>query len=147
MCLHKIFEDDLIFSNKLEDDRVNVTAKFADFDWMDYTVDTRFRTSDLGFVAVKFEYFGLITSVMYVKTKKRYYEYSFDSRIFDKYLKRYFAEFTKSFDSTYAFDPGNIVLDWFNEVIEINDLKTEENIKNVKNIYWEWDIPKEDTYE
>lgn len=119
--LHKISEGDLLFTNEPCGDRVNVTSEFADYDWMQYQIDTGFNIKDIGKVSVKFEYFGSSRSNMFVKTKDQKYQYDFDSKIFAKYMKRYFTEFTESLDSKYAFYAGDIVIDWFNEVLETGE--------------------------
>ena len=56
--LHKIKSEDLIFSDDIEDDRTNTYLTLNDYDWMNYTLSTRFRTKDMGLLNVKFEYVG-----------------------------------------------------------------------------------------
>ena len=116
--LHKISEEDLIFTNELCKDRINVTSEFSDYDWMQYQIDTGFNVKGIGKISVKFKYLGSSRSNMFVQTKNENYQYDFDSKIFAKYMKRYFNEFSDSLDSPYAFYAGNIVIDWYNEVLE-----------------------------
>lgn len=116
--LHKINEDGLMFTNEPCGDRINVTAEFSDYDWMQYQIDTAFITKNMGEISVKFEYFGSSRSNMFVETKTQHYQYDFDSELFKKYLKRYFNRFIDSLDDTYAFYAGDIVIDWYNDVLD-----------------------------
>ena len=141
MELHKIAKEDLIFSSAVGEDRTNATVNLAEYDWMNYTVNTRFHTKDLGYIAVKFEYFGCTYSVMSVKTAERYYEYVFDSVMFEKYIKRYLYGFIESIDSMYAFDPEDTLIEWFNSVLDNGSEKVNEDISRADVFRWEWDIP------
>lgn len=84
MNLKKINSADLIFTNEIEDDKTNTYVKLTDYDWMDYSLTTRFKTEELGVLNVEFKYIGMITSTMEVEqtldgtVEKATYEYSTD---------------------------------------------------------------------
>lgn len=125
--LTKIEEKDLIFTNEIEDDRTNTFLTLNDYDWMDYQLKTRFKTENLGILDVIFNYFGLTTSVMIVKQriddKEREYLFEYDTEIFKKYLIKFLNLHIESWNSTFAFYGGDIVLEFYNEVIESGELK------------------------
>jgi len=125
--LTKIEEKDLIFTNEIEDDRTNTFLSLNDYDWMDYQLKTRFKTENLGILDVIFNYFGLTTSEMIVKQriddKEREYLFKYDTEIFKKYLIKFLKLHIESWNSTFAFYGGDIVLEFYNEVIESGELK------------------------
>lgn len=125
--LTKIEEKDLIFTNEIEDDRTNTFLTLNDYDWMDYQLKTRFKTENLGILDVIFNYFGLTTSEMIVKQriddKEREYLFKYDTEIFKKYLIKFLKLHIESWNSTFAFYGGDIVLEFYNEVIESGELK------------------------
>lgn len=125
--LTKIEEKDLIFTNEIEDDRTNTFLTLNDYDWMDYQLKTRFKTENLGILDVIFHYFGLTTSEMIVKQriddKEREYLFKYDTEIFKKYLIKFLKLHIESWNSTFAFYGGDIVLEFYNEVIESGELK------------------------
>ncbi len=122
MKLQKIKSEDLIFTNQTEDDRTNTYLTLHDYDWMEYSLITRFKTQNLGVLNVKFSYFGMVTSTMEVeqtldnKTEKVTYEYS--TEIFQKYIVKFLQKHISSWDDTYAFNGEDIVIEFFNDVIE-----------------------------
>ena len=122
MELKKITADELIFSNEIEDDRTNTYLQLNDYDWMNYKLSTRFKTEDHGVLEVEFEYFGTTKSIMNViqklDDKEEKVEFSYDTDIFIKYIKKYLEKHMEQWDSTYAFNGEEIVIEFFNEVIE-----------------------------
>lgn len=120
--LPTIKKDELLFSGELEDDRVNTSLKLDDYDWMSYKLDTRFRTEALGTLNVEFEYFGSNTSRMVVSQTKdkntHTYIYNYPTDIFQKYITEFLTKHLAAWDSRYAFNGGDIVLAFYNEVIE-----------------------------
>lgn len=122
MNLKKINSEDLIFSNEIEDDRTNTYLNLYDYDWMDYSLTTRFKTEDMGVLNVKFNYFGIIISTMEVEqtlngiTEKATYEYSTD--IFKKYIVKFLEKHISFWDSKYAFNGEEEVIAFFNEVLK-----------------------------
>ena len=56
--LYPIKAEELLFTNEIEDDRTNTYVHLLDYDWMQYTLETRFRTEAQGILEVSFEYFG-----------------------------------------------------------------------------------------
>lgn len=122
MNLKTIKSEDLIFSNEIEDDRTNTYLNLNDYDWMDYSLITRFKTEDMGVLNVKFNYFGMVTSVMEVEqtlngtTEKVTYEYSTD--IFKKHIVKFLEKHLSFWDSEYAFNGEEEVIEFFNDVID-----------------------------
>lgn len=132
MFLKPIKSEDLIFSNELEDDRTNTYLHLFDYDWMQYTLITRFKTEEMGVLNVKFEYFGSTRSVMEVEQtlndfhRTIVYEYSTD--IFEKHIIEFLKNHIRSWDSTYAFNGEQEVVDFFNDVI-VNSKVIKEELK------------------
>lgn len=122
MILSKIKSEDLLFSGEIEDDRTNTYLNLCDYDWMDYSLITRFRTEELGLLNVKFNYFGLVTSTMVVEqtlndiTQQIIYEYSTD--IFEKHIVKYLKKHIHSWEDKYAFNGEEEVIDFFNDVLD-----------------------------
>lgn len=122
MMLSKIKSEDLIFSYEIEDDRTNTYLNLYDYDWMDYSLTTRFKTEKLGVLNVKFNYFGMVTSTMEVEqvlnnvTEKVEYEYPTD--IFVKHIVKYLEKHIHSWDDTYAFNGEEEVIEFFNDVLD-----------------------------
>lgn len=122
MYLKKINSTDLIFTNKIEDDRTNTYVNLYDYDWMTYSISTCFKTEEMGVLNVKFEYFGMITSTMEVeqilhnRTENVVYEYP--TEIFQKYIVRFLEKHIHSWDEQYAFNGEAEVIDFFNDVLE-----------------------------
>ena len=65
--LKRIKSSDLIFSGEIEDDRTNTYLHLLDYDWMNYMLQTRFKTKEQGLLDVSFEYCGMTKSQMRVK--------------------------------------------------------------------------------
>lgn len=122
MNLKEIKSEDLIFSNEIEDDRINTYLNLYDYDWMDYSLTTRFKTEDMGVLNVKFNYFGMTTSTMEVEqtlngiTEKVTYEYSTD--VFKKYIVIFLEKHISFWDNVYAFNGEEEVIKFFNEVLK-----------------------------
>lgn len=122
MNLKKIKSEDLIFSNEIEDDRTNTYLNLYDYDWMDYSLATRFKTEDMGVLNVKFIYFGMVTSAMEVEqvingmTEKVTYEYSTD--IFKKHIIKFLEKHIRFWNEKYAFNGEEEVIEFFNDVLE-----------------------------
>lgn len=132
MALSKIKAEDLIFSGEIEDDRTNTFVKLNDYDWMDYTIRTRFKTAEQGTLDVCFEYCGCTISFMKVcqiyDGKKITYEYRYDTDLFKKYIIQFLSQHIGAWDSEYAFNGEYIVIAFFNEVIEegtVEEMKEE----------------------
>lgn len=115
MELHKIKAENLIFSGGIEDDRTNTFLKLDDYDWMNYSLTTRFHTADMGILDVQFEYCGMTISQMIV-TKAETEEsivYVYSTDIFIKHLVGYMQNHIKSWNSDYAFNGENEVIEFF----------------------------------
>ena len=122
MNLKEIKSEDLIFSNEIGDDRTNTYLNLDDYEWVDYSLTTRFKTEDMGVLNVKFNYFGMTTSSMEVEqtlngiTEKVTYEYSTD--VFKKYIVKFLEKHISFWDSKYAFNGEEEVIAFFNEVLK-----------------------------
>ena len=44
--LKKIKKEDLIFSGEIKDDRANTYLRLNDYDWMNYVLETTFKTEE-----------------------------------------------------------------------------------------------------
>ena len=122
MYLEKIKSEDLLFTNEIEDNRINTYLNLADYDGMNYTLTTRFKTEKMGVLNVKFEYFGMVTSTIEVTktlnnmTEKVIYEYPIE--IFKRHIVKFLEKHISSWDSKYAFDGEEDVIEFFNEVLD-----------------------------
>lgn len=122
MNLKKINSEDLLFTNEIEDDRTNTYLQLNDYDWMDYNLTTRFKTEEMGVVDVKFQYFGMTTSAMEVTqtlndvTEKVTYEYP--TEIFKRNIVKFLEKHMSFWDSKYAFNGEEDVVEFFNEVLD-----------------------------
>ena len=122
MELEQITAEELIFSGNIEDDRTNTYLQLNDYDWMSYRLSTRFKTEKQGVLNIEFEYFGTNRSLMKVSQilndDKKQFEISYDTDIFIKYLKKFLENHIKQWDDKYAFNGEDIVLEFYNEVIQ-----------------------------
>ena len=126
--LNKINKKDLIFSDICEDSCTNTQLKLDDYDWMTYTLCTKFRTKEMGILYVTFEYCGFTDSFMNVeqttpKNKQLSYSYVFSSELFKEYLIKFMTTHIESWDTNFAFNGEQIVVDFFNEVLDNGNLK------------------------
>lgn len=132
MSLSKIKAEDLIFSDNLEDDRTNTFLNLDDYDWMNYELKTRFKTSKMGILDIKFNYFGLITSTMEVVQNKdnisKKYTFEFSTDIFKENIIKFLKAHISSWDEEYAFNGEDFVINFYNEVIEKSTLIHIENL-------------------
>ena len=122
MNLKKIKAEDLLFTYEIEDDRTNTYLTLNDYDWMDYKLETRFKTKEQGTLDVLFQYFGVTFSIMKVKqtinNTEEEVEYEFSSDIFQKYIIKFLEKHISQWKSKYAFNGEDIVIEFFNEVLE-----------------------------
>lgn len=122
MELEQITAEELIFSGNIEDDRTNTYLQLNDYDWMSYKLSTRFKTEKQGVLNIEFEYFGTNRSLMKVSQilndDKKQFEISYDTDIFIKYLKKFLENHIKQWNDKYAFNGEDIVLEFYNEVIQ-----------------------------
>lgn len=157
--LRKIQEQDLFFTDEIEDDRINSTVKFADYDWMTYTYDTRFPTLSHGTLAIRFKCAGLTKSTMYVHqylpkelTKEKenyiiYHQYEFPTNIFESYMKKDILSRIDNMEhSTLAYYCGDLLMEWYNAIIQnYQPIKT----KQIEDECFEWEsvrrLPKHTT--
>lgn len=124
--LQPIKAEELLFTNEIEDDRTNTYLHLLDYDWMQYTLETRFRTEAQGILEVEFEYFGVVTSSMTVKQTKddkvTVYEFSYPTDIFQKYITEYMTAHIAAWNGTYAFNGEDYVIPFFNTVLNAGNL-------------------------
>lgn len=150
--LRPVTKDDLYFTDEIEDDRINVTARFADYDWMSYTYDCRIPTKDIGTLCIRFEYFGATECDMYIKqflpayltgeTEDYVVEhyYNFESELFERFMNRDLIDRTKT--DGYAYYSGPLMLEWFQSVLENGKLSDSHPV--MKDMEWiSIRIPKE----
>lgn len=120
--LKTIKADDLLFSNEIEDDRTNTFVSLNDYDWMEYTIKTSFKTEELGILKIEFVYFGMTRCQMNVtqlfNKKVTEYTYEYDTSIFQKYLVEFLTNHINSWNSQYAFNGEDEVIAFYNEVIK-----------------------------
>lgn len=125
--LKKIEQKELIFENEPFKDRINTELELKDYDWMCYVLSTSFRTKTQGELKVRFEYSGITKSEMYVEKHNKgacqEYTYSFSSDIFENYLIRFMMRHLAQWEKQEVFYGGEIVLEFFNEIIEKGQLK------------------------
>lgn len=130
MSLLPIKEEQLIFSGDIEDDRTNTYLSLNDYDWMDYHLNTRFNTEEQGILEVSFQYFGMVTSRMEVKQlknkKETHLTYEFSTDIFKKHIVNFLFDHIAAWNSTYAFNGEEQVINFFNEVLEVGTLIEEK---------------------
>ena len=128
MTLEKINAKDLLFTGNIEDDRTNTYFHLSDYDWMNYTLETRFRTERMGTLEVQFEYFGSAESVMIINQTfgdiSRKIEYGYPTDIFKKYHVKFLERHIRHWDEEYAFNGEDIVIDFFNEVLDVGVIKS-----------------------
>lgn len=129
--LKKIKKEDLIFSGEIKDDRTNTYLRLNDYDWMNYVLETKFKTEEQGVLMVKFEYSGFNISHMKVKqllnSSIREWAYEFHASIFQKNIIKFLEKHIKSWDSKYTFNGEDEVIAFFNEVLEKGALDTKES--------------------
>lgn len=131
--LTRIDEKDLIFSGDIEDDRTNTYLTLNDYDWMDYRLETRFKTEAQGILEISFQYFGMTNSHMIVKQnlngKQKEYRYEFSTDVFKYHLIKYMRDHIAGWNSKYAFNGEEQVIEFFNEVINVGTIIEEKDIK------------------
>lgn len=122
--LEQVTENDLIFTNEIEDDRVNTTLLLNDYDWASYTLSTRMKTKQNGELRVVWNYVLMATTMMYVEQVKdnEYYLHKIiiNSNLFAKYLCKFMEQHMKQWESenTYAFCGEDVIIEFFNECIQ-----------------------------
>ena len=132
MKLTKIDKKELLFSEEIENSQTNTYMTVNDYDWMTYSIKTSFLTKKLGRLNIEFQYSGYTTSHMKVdivsknKIETIYYRYPTD--IFKKYIIRFMKEHIAAWEDQYAFNGEDIVLDFYNEVIEKGSLLPKEGV-------------------
>lgn len=135
MKLLKIKHEDLFFHPENGETGTNTSLILDDYDWMNYSLTTRFYTKNQGTLNIEFNYFGLVTSTMEVERlinnniEKMIYEYSTD--IFQKHILKFLEKHIHSWDSSYGFDGEEEVINFFNDVIE-NGMIIRKNKKTLE---------------
>ena len=108
---------DMIFSENR--DRIFTYLTCNDYDWMHYRLIAEFPVGKKTLITVEFEYAGFVTSYMYIQINNRQMQtvYTFDTNLFQKHIKKYMAGHMKAWDQKYAFNGGDLAIDFFNDVI------------------------------
>ena len=127
--LKRIKSSDLIFSGEIEDDRTNTYLHLLDYDWMNYMLQTRFKTKEQGLLDVSFEYCGMTKSQMRVKQTYKgnteEYVIDFPTDVFEKHIKKYMRQHIRSWNNKYAFYGGDIVIAFYNDVLNYQKKEAE----------------------
>lgn len=130
MALQAIREEDLIFNHNAMDDETNTLLTLNDYDWMTYSLATKFTTKEMGKLDVTFRYYGSLESEMLVKQdlngQVQEITYAYPSDIFKKYIVQFLQKHIAQWDSEYAFGGEEIVIDFFNEVVECGRIVHEQ---------------------
>ncbi len=131
-------EDDLVLSEPY--DRIFTHLILQDYDWMYYRLIADIPVSKSMInktVRIEFVYSGSNQSRMFVEIRPEDYraEITFNSRIFEKYIKAFMTEHLEGWDDEYAFYGGDLILQFFNDV-----LKNGEEIKPSRHYI---EIPKQ----
>ena len=128
MELTKINLKNLIANN--DGELINTKLTLDDYDWMQYTLCAEFKTKETGTLNVKFEYYGAVESNMLVTqtlndtTKTIEYRYSTD--VFEKHLMRFLSKHMAQWGQTFAFSGEDIIISFYNEVLEKGTLFIEK---------------------
>lgn len=126
---------EILVSNETEDDRINTNLILLDYDWMNYILTTRITTKDLGVLHIAFEYFGTAMSQMIVHqfqihtNKEEIHVFDFPTNLFKEYIVKYMQKHIESWNETYAFDGADIVIEFYNKIIN-EFAETESESKN-----------------
>ena len=130
--IQPITKNDLVFTDEIEDDRVNCLLSLNDYDWCDYHYDTRFPTLKYGTLAVRFSYFGYVDCFMKIRQylpndltelDKNWvlcHEYKFDYSMFNKYLKKDLESRVRNLSNSFspAYSPEDLMIEFFNDVLQ-----------------------------
>lgn len=118
--LNKIKPDDLLANN-------NTYLTLDDYDWMNYTLKTKFNTKEHGTMQVEFSYFGTTISTMEVIMVKddlrEEYIYTYPTELFQKHIILFLTKHIGSWNSELSFNGENEVIEFFNDVIELGELE------------------------
>lgn len=127
MILKKIVKEDLIFSNDLGDTCTNTYLILDDYDWMNYTLTTWFKTEEMGTLTVEFNYFGSTVCLMKVEQIlngcKNRIEYEYSADIFKKHIVKFLEKHISSWYDKYAFDGEDEAIEFFNDVLENGNMR------------------------
>ena len=88
-----------------------------DYDWMHYTLSSRMPTKAYGVITVEFEYFGVGSSTMKVKTDKKIYTYQFDTKLFRKHIIIFMQKHMQQWGDKHAFFGIEEVVNFYNAVL------------------------------
>ena len=118
------------------DDRLITEVHLFDFDWMNYQFVVYLPTKKQGFLKVKTEYNGCVTSEMSVIQKfddKKFSHFiTFDTELFVAFFKKFMAAHLAQWDSNIAFCGEEIAVEFFNAVLDnavsydINEIQNKE---------------------
>ena len=112
-------------------DRIYTYLTMMDYDWMHYRIQAEIPLEGVMMV-VEFSYFGNDTSGMIVEIGDSSVEYSFSTDVFERYLKLYFDRQVEAIKpGTAAFYGGDLVLEFYNEVLEDHQNVTYENTEPI----------------
>ena len=104
------------------DDRLMTKLTLDDYDWMTYIFETWLPTKAQGMLYVKVEYVGTTSSIMTVvqhnnDNKSVTHKITFDTDLFQDFIKDYMTKHIAQWDSTYAFCGEQEAVNFFNTII------------------------------
>ena len=124
--------DHLAFSDSM--DRAFTYLIMSDYDWMHYRLIAEFPVGTGTVMKAEFEYAGVIEAMMYVSLNGKMFKKVFDSRLFEKHIKKYMEQHIKSWDGEYAFCGEELAICFFNEILADPEHDLEETTKHIINI-------------
>ncbi len=108
-------KSDLTFDEK--QDRMFTYLILEDYDWMYYRLQARFMIRKVP-CNVEFSYFGAQKSQMLIEYGSIRIKLTFPTHIFDKYIEKYLLEEISCIKSNDVFNGEDIILDFWNEVMD-----------------------------
>ena len=106
-------------------DRIFSFLILIDYDWMHYRLQAQIPIKEKQMLNIEFAYFGDVKSSMYAELNGSVTEYIFDSNIFKEYISKYIKKHANQWNETYAFNGDDIVIEFYNNVME-NHIKSEK---------------------
>ena len=98
-------------------DRIFTYLVMMDYDWMNYHIQAEVPLKD-GIMKLDFEYIGCTKCDLKIQYNNDSIIYEFDSDLYDEFLKKYLKAEMDAVDATYAFYGGDIVMEFYNKVMD-----------------------------
>ena len=154
--LRPVTMEDLSFTGMMDDDSIDTTAVFSDYDWVEYTYDARIPTKDIGTLLVRFEFAGLVYSTLYVRQLLPSAltggdehvcidrAFNFPSKLFMEYMQKDLQARIRNMHDPkgYAYGLDPLVLEWYGRVIAEGTRETDTTFPDDLGWGFAWlDIP------